>query len=419
MEDIIAHPTAIVTCGLQAKYLTALGLSRGVMTSIGLDSTASFKARALEMGMSEALYNLLKDNGVSTYGAFAFICPYTPGQGDETVLMDATEAVIRRVLTAAEKIVVRRLFFESHTMALADLKQRFEREDTAEPTRLPMPERIARLEAQKVRLPGLHYSSETEPSHKLVDTVFQMIPDQQISWLPWEKPTNRASESLSSKKDLQITFDASGALKLSKGQNDQVGAISGEIQVRQALQRRARAFDLAHICSYQVMEAWHERLFEVLQREPPANCSRVTMQQAKDADRMLWKKLAEQTRGSVAQQPDGSKPVEAALTMLSLDPEVNFLMMPGPRSNRPGPYDDPKKVKKGKGGKGDKDDKGKGKGSGGPPEGCHQKTPQDKPMCFAYNRGFCKFASDGKRCKRGFHVCWKCFKPQPFHSCQH
>ena len=46
------------------------------------------------MGMSEALYNLLKDNGVSTYGAFAFICPYTPGQGDETVLMDATEAVI-------------------------------------------------------------------------------------------------------------------------------------------------------------------------------------------------------------------------------------------------------------------------------------------------------------------------------------
>ena len=50
------------------------------------------------------------------------------------------------------------------------------------------------------------------------------------------------------------------------------------------------------------------RLFEVLQREPPANCSRVTMQQAKDADRMLWKKLAEQTRGSVAQQPDGSKP---------------------------------------------------------------------------------------------------------------
>ena len=142
------------------------------MTSVGLDSTASFKARALEIGMSEGLYNLFRENGVETYGAFAFICPYAPGQGDETVLIDATEAIIRRPLTAAEKIVVRRLFFESHTMAIADMKQRFEREDTAEPTRVPMPERMARLEAQKARLPGLHYSSETEPSHKCVDTVY-------------------------------------------------------------------------------------------------------------------------------------------------------------------------------------------------------------------------------------------------------
>ena len=47
------------------------------------------------------------------------------------------------------------------------------------------------------------------------------------------------------------------------------------------------------------------------------------------------------------------------------------------------------------------------------------KTPQDKPICFGYNRGLCKFAADGKRCKRGFHVCLKCFRLQPFHTCQH
>ena len=46
---------------------------------------------------------------MQTYSAFAFMCPYTPGQRDETVLIDATEAIIRRPLTAAEKIVVRRL----------------------------------------------------------------------------------------------------------------------------------------------------------------------------------------------------------------------------------------------------------------------------------------------------------------------
>ena len=56
------------------KHLTLEILSSsGDMTSVGLDSTASFKSRALEIGMSEALCNLLRDNGVSTYGAFAFI----------------------------------------------------------------------------------------------------------------------------------------------------------------------------------------------------------------------------------------------------------------------------------------------------------------------------------------------------------
>ena len=51
-----------------------------------------------------------------------------------------------------------------------------------------MSERMARLEAQEARLPGWHYSSETEPSHKCVDTVFQMITDQELS------PTERERE---------------------------------------------------------------------------------------------------------------------------------------------------------------------------------------------------------------------------------
>ena len=65
--------------------------------------------------------------------------------------MDATEALIHRPLTAPEKIVIRRLFFEAHTMSIADMKQRFEREDTSEPTRVPMPERIARWAPFQVR----------------------------------------------------------------------------------------------------------------------------------------------------------------------------------------------------------------------------------------------------------------------------
>ena len=48
--------------------------------------------------------------------------------------------------TVAEQIGLRRLFFESVTLAINDLKQRQERDDAAEPSRLPVAERNSRLE---------------------------------------------------------------------------------------------------------------------------------------------------------------------------------------------------------------------------------------------------------------------------------
>ncbi len=236
------------------------------------------------------------------------------------------------------------------------LIKRFEREDTAEPSKIPMPERLARLEAQKTRLPGLHYSSETEPSHKLVDTVFEMLTDQEVTWIPWEKLTSRASEAVNNKKDLQITFDASGSLKLSKKLEETNPSLTGETKVRQALARRARAFDLAQICDFVSMEAWHEKLFETLMRVPLPNCNATSVQQFKEANKLLRRKLSEKTRGNIAQQATGAKPVQLQLITLTVDPEVHFLLLPTSRpQTRPGPYDkDPKP------GKGEKQDKGKG-----------------------------------------------------------
>ena len=87
------------------------------------DSKASFESRAKEVGIGDALLRDLKAGGVDAYGALAFICGYVPGQGNENVLFDAAKDVIGRDLTNPEKIIVRRLFFESHTMAIADIKR--------------------------------------------------------------------------------------------------------------------------------------------------------------------------------------------------------------------------------------------------------------------------------------------------------
>ena len=257
------------------------------MTAVGLDSEASFSSRAKEVGMSDNLLTAFTNANLKTYGSLAFVCPYQPGQTDETPLFDAVETLIGRRVNPAEKIPIRRLFFEAHTLALADLKTRFEKDDTSEPSQIPLPERIARLEQQRTRLPGVHFSSETEPAHKLVDLVFQMCQDQQVTWVPWEKLSSRASEITSSKKEMHITFDTSGSLKLSKKVDTPGTELAGEIKIRQALSRRSRAFDLANLCGYSQMERWHEKLFEILQRPPPNHCSPVSMQQIREADKML------------------------------------------------------------------------------------------------------------------------------------
>ncbi len=128
------------------------------------------------------------------------------------------------------------------------------------------------------------------------------------------------------------------------------------------------------------MEAWHEKLFETWMRDPLPNCNAISMQQLKEADKLLWRKLSEKTRGNIAQQATGAKPVQLQLITLTVDPEVHFLLLPTSRpQTRPGPYDkDPKP------GKGDK--KGKGKGKEQPfqlPDGCHQKTEQGRANQFA------------------------------------
>ena len=392
----------------------------------GLESAAAFRTRALEIGLTDAVVDLLKDGGVSSFGGLAFITNYQPGQADEGPLITALTQTMGRAPTNAETIGLRRLFFESSTLAVNEFRQRSERDETAEPAKMPVAERNARLEDQRKRLQGVHFSPETEPSHKLVDTVCQMGTDQTLEWTPWEKLTSRGSEITHSQKDLKFSLDGQGGVKvLAKVQSPDAN-INGDIRVRQALHRRSRAFDLAQLCSFTLMEEWHERIFEVMHREPAPNAMPVTMHQLKEADKTLFRKMAEQTRGKLTMLADGTKPMEAALKTCMDNAEVQFCLIPMVKAvGRPAVPDSPSSPK----------GKSKGKGQGkvrkefvkpytpavAPqlPPNCSQMTPEGKPICNTFNRSGCSFAKPGKRCKRGFHLCWQCFKPKPYSSCDH
>ena len=321
---------------------------------------------------------------------------------------------------------MRRLYFESSALTVAELTNRVQRDDGSEPSKMLVPERVARLEAQKKRYPGLHFSSETEPSHKLVDKVCQFATDQLLEWIPWNQLTSRAQEVMNTQKEMKISFDSNGALRLTKKDPDAEVPLIGEIRVRQALGRRARAFDLANLCTFTAMETWHERIFDLLQREPQSNALPVSINQLKEADQQLFKKMAEATRGDLVARPDNTCPMEEALKRYMDSAEVQFALIPQQKTrggqhqhgqtaqqHQPSKWGNKSPHKQQK----KQQEKSDQQKTFQLPPGCHQKTDEGKPICNGYNKGFCKFAQPGKRCRRGFHLCWKCFKTHPFSSC--
>ena len=193
------------------------------MAGAGLESEAVLRDKAKAYGLPEATTALLVNNGVDTLGKLAFVSAYQPGMADESPLFTALEEVMGRAPTAAERPILRRLYFEANTVCLADMRARIERTDASEPRKLPMAEHSSRAQLQRARLEGVVMTLDNEPSHALVDRVFQQQDDGCISWIPWGQLTSRAQEAVQVKKVISFALDASGGLK-ARAQDDHLEA---------------------------------------------------------------------------------------------------------------------------------------------------------------------------------------------------
>ena len=96
------------------------------MATAELESVAEFKRRASALGVTDAHLKALLSAGFDTFGKFAFSVPYVPGAADEKPLVDLLRKTFAAEPRDAELACLRRLFWESHALALADLKQRQE-----------------------------------------------------------------------------------------------------------------------------------------------------------------------------------------------------------------------------------------------------------------------------------------------------
>ena len=389
-----------------------------LLTSLNMsysESTAVFKKRCLEIGLTEANYTAFKDEGLETLGTFAFACNYSPGNSDDRPLVNLVTKVFGAAPSTKEMACVRRLHSEAYATIAADIRAKVETSDETMVKKLAPAERSQRLRDQQAKLTGLDLRGNCEPGDSLVDRCVSAYESDRISYLPWEACVSRDHEILTgSKKDTSLSFDASGNLKLAKRDQVEPCSASNEIQVRYCLLRRGLALDQANILDYKKHDKLVEKLMSVRMEEPPPGCMKISMKQIEIADKKFWTLMAEKTREGIKAGPSG-RPCDNEFNGCMNSPEFLNLLQhrfatsnvsgspPAPRSSD-GPKNKRSKTEANNG------PKGNGKGFMRIPSellslGCVGATPKGQRLCFDFNLKRCKLQAKDQRCQKGLHLC--------------
>ena len=92
--------------------------------STTLDSEAAFAARAEHMGLDRWIIEKFRQKKFGTFGKLAFAFTYSPQNATDEPLRQFLTTLLEEEPSNDQLAALRRLFFESHTMALTDVRQR-------------------------------------------------------------------------------------------------------------------------------------------------------------------------------------------------------------------------------------------------------------------------------------------------------
>ena len=250
------------------------------MAGIAVDSEAWFLERCQKVKLSESTIRTLVDAGFKSFGTLAFAVSTTPTQLDEADVKRWMGSIFPHDFPPDQSSKVRRLMFEAQNLSVADMRARVEpAADTAVVRAMPNAERLARQEALKKRVTGLILSPETLPAHSVVDTLVKQLEDGVLQYLPAYRIISRAQEAQQLKKDQQVVVDGEGNLKMASKAESATCDTHTDLALRNAWTRRSLAYDLAGLCSFQVLEEWCHKCFLALMRPVPSGYSKVTTHQ--------------------------------------------------------------------------------------------------------------------------------------------
>ena len=194
------------------------------------------------------------------------------------------------------------------------------------PTNFAPSEREARIQQQKDRLSGLRFRGKEECAHCSYDIALTMLERDTLVYLGPEKFPTRRNELQLKKPGKEITIDQS-QLILKEKPADFTCSTNTELEVANALRRRALAFDLVGICSYDIMTSYHADLLDHLHTPPPPGYSPISIQQILRADRAAFIFLAERMT-SLKRDATNRIPMDLALPNVIGQPTVAFHLLP-------------------------------------------------------------------------------------------
>ena len=408
--------------------------------------------RALELGLKDAFVEALKTAGLATINKFGF-AHGQPGQkiDDEEFRLFLTNQLGTEpnigVVAAAKN-----LLFEAHVFITASLKNRLEvTSDAVKP--VPLAERSSRLQALRLKYPGLDISKSMEPGHALLDAMVHQAETKQLRYVPPSHCPSREQE-LSSNKSANKTLEVDGSnIKLKEIDKSIFVENNTEFLLYQAMRRRGLALEFADLITFTVHQKWVDFLFAKMTKEPVRGFQKVQIFQVLRADKAAWVHMADTCTD--IRPGTGARPLDAIMSTLPGVHTVVFNLLPlqappwassgdarkgkgkdigarwtngGKGKDQPGswqrwtPYD----RFAGGGGKTSKGGKGAGKGKyqKGSWErrpnmprllmGLHYKNTDGRPLCFAWNLpGGCAKGKDGG----GLHLCSKCLGAHSYNEC--
>ena len=377
-----------------------------------IESKHAFAARCEELDASKELQRKLKAEGIETHRSLAF-CIGTPQQPpSEASVKDICVRLFGRdPPTMGDVSLFRALHFESATLVVQSFKDLVSQGDleTSTSKKVPIPEKRARLSAQRARLGGLQIRGETEPSFALIDVCNGIYESGTMLYIAPERCTKRDDEiSLGSKPSSQAIQVEGTVLKVGAEPLKQECDVGTELKLMWAFTRRAVAMDGCHLLSYEIQYDWVQRMMDVMAASAPPGYCKVTPQQVVRADQELWLLLAREVPFSALDARSSRYAI--------LAPSSYKAMASVATEGQEGDY--PRRPPKGR---------GKGRGNKGKPS--TPRTPRNLPeafkgmqtrtekgnICFAFNtEGGCsnqtRKVPHGIRCDKGLHICIKCHR---------